>query len=152
MEFFLAIFSAEAVIEIEPTENQENSFRWLDKKHFKNLETLLKKWNKYYFFLFFCVILPIEFFLAISSAEDVFLCSIRRLGILKGGTCMLSVLHWCLKGRRISASNCNLFLWFLKLIILIVIKNFRGLSKNTLRYQTVAFLTKDLNFQAKKKN
>lgn len=42
---------------------------------------------------------PVEFFRAISSALDVFRWSIRKLGMLNGGTCMLSDENWCLNGR-----------------------------------------------------
>lgn len=42
---------------------------------------------------------PVEFFLAISSALDVFRWSIRRFGMLKGGTFILSDENWCLNGR-----------------------------------------------------
>ena len=37
---------------------------------------------------------PVEFFLAMSSALEVFRWSIRRLGMLNGGTCMLSEENW----------------------------------------------------------
>lgn len=42
---------------------------------------------------------PVEFFRAMSSALDVFRWSIRRLGMLKGGTCILSDENWCRSGR-----------------------------------------------------
>lgn len=67
----------------------------------------------------FSISIPVEFFLAISSALDVFLCSILKFGMLNGGTCMLSELIWCLNGLCRSGlgndklSNFNLFLWFL---------------------------------------
>lgn len=65
---------------------------------------------------------PILLFLAISSADEVLRCSIRKFGILNGGTCTLSVLYWCRRGRYLSGlgserlSSVNLFLWFLQLI------------------------------------
>ena len=60
-----------------------------------------------------------EFFLAISSALEVFLCSTLRLGMLNGGTCILSELYRCLRGLcrsglgNVIESNFSLFLWFL---------------------------------------
>lgn len=42
---------------------------------------------------------PVEFFRAISSALDVLRWSIRKLGILNGGTCMLSDENWWRSGR-----------------------------------------------------
>lgn len=42
---------------------------------------------------------PVEFLRAISSALDVFRWSILKLGMLNGGTCMLSDENWCLSGR-----------------------------------------------------
>lgn len=62
---------------------------------------------------------PAEFLRAMSSALEVLRCSMRRLGMLKGGTCMLSELYWCLSGRwrsglgRDRLSSFSLFLWFL---------------------------------------
>lgn len=59
---------------------------------------------------------PVEFLRAISSALDVFRWSIRRFGILNGGTCILSDEYWWRKGRCRSGdgsdklSNFNLFL------------------------------------------
>jgi hypothetical protein len=64
--------------------------------------------------------LPVEFLRAISSALEVLRCSMRRLGMLKGCTCMLSELNWCLRGRwrsglgRDKLSSFSLFLWFLQ--------------------------------------
>lgn len=61
--------------------------------------------------------IPVEFFRAMSSALDVFLWSIRRFGILNGGTFILSWENWCLKGRCLSGdgidklSSFNLFRW-----------------------------------------
>lgn len=57
---------------------------------------------------------PVEFFLAMSSALDVLRWSMRRFGMLNGGTCMLSDENWCLRGRcrsgdgRDRLSNFNL--------------------------------------------
>lgn len=66
------------------------------------------------------LVAPAEFFLAMSSALDVFLCSMRRLGMLKGGlACMLSVLNWWRSGRCRSGlgsdrlSSLSLLRWFL---------------------------------------
>lgn len=42
---------------------------------------------------------PVEFFLAISSALDVFLCSTLKFGMLNAGTCILSELNRCRSGR-----------------------------------------------------
>lgn len=86
-------------------------------------------WAKFDKHFYFClcqkkntfIYRPVEFLRAISSALEVFLCSIRKLGILKGGTCILSELYWCLNGRCRSGlgnerlSNFNLFLWFLSI-------------------------------------
>lgn len=43
--------------------------------------------------------IPVEFLRAISSALDVLRWSMRKLGILNGGTCILSDENWCLNGR-----------------------------------------------------
>lgn len=78
IEFFLAIFSADAVIDIEPGHKDYKTHDGLSRAKFKERDTLNT---------------PIEFFLAMSSADDVFLCSIRRFGMLNGGACMLSELY-----------------------------------------------------------
>jgi hypothetical protein len=55
-----------------------------------------------------------------SSALEVLRCSIRRLGMLNGCTCMLSELNWCLRGRcrsglgRDKLSSFSLLRWFLQ--------------------------------------
>lgn len=48
---------------------------------------------------------PVEFFLAMSSALDVLRWSIRRFGMLKGGTCILSDENWCRRGRCLSGDG-----------------------------------------------
>lgn len=63
---------------------------------------------------------PVEFLRAMSSALEVLRCSIRRLGMLNGCTCMLSELNWCLRGRCRSGlgsdrlSSFSLLRWFLR--------------------------------------
>lgn len=78
MELFRpVIFSAEAVIDIEPVYKHYSNWSFNCQEEMENGR----------------IDLPMEFFLAISSADDVFLCSMRKFGILNGGTCMLSVLY-----------------------------------------------------------
>lgn len=79
-----------------------------------------------------------------SSALDVLRCSIFKFGMLKFCACMLSELYRCLKGRCLSGlcidivSNFNLFLWFLKTIIISVIQQMSFAVDCAVRAHTIS--------------
>jgi len=110
-------------LRLEPRLNQKHSGRGSQRSNF-HLSRDGRKSNDAAWIIdsgktFLWASAPMLFFLAMSSAEEVLRCSMRRFGMLNAGTCTLSVLYWWRRGRYLSgleserSSSVNLFLWFL---------------------------------------
>lgn len=95
IEFFLAMFSAETVVDIESTKKKSKSIFSIIRVLKRTLALVICKDKSASNRLFLLVL----FFRAMSSAEEVLRCSMRKFGMLKGATYILSVLCWCRKLR-----------------------------------------------------
>ena len=95
IEFFLAMFSAETVVDIESTKKKSESIFSIIRVLKRTLALVICKDKSASNRLFLLVL----FFRAMSSAEEVLRCSMRKFGMLKGATYILSVLCWCRKLR-----------------------------------------------------